>query len=280
MERSTLFAVDELNRAGGIDGRKLQLVIKDTAADADKAVKAARELIAAGVVAIIGPGTSSEAVAVIEQVTRAAPHADDLAGRDVAAADDAGGRRHLLSHHRSDAFQGRVLAQRIYDDGHRTLALIYREDPYGEGLRDTITSAFTGLGGQITQAVGYPENKIMNFGAEAARLLPEESEADAVALLSFHEDGANITRDIQALGLATLPSFYGVDAVYSSEFATAGAPARGGRLDRHRTGGGDRRPELHQDQAGVHRADGRGERLRRRQLRCRVHRGAGIHRRG
>src|SRR5262245_12317264 len=62
MERSSLFAVDELNRAGGIDGQKLELVIKDTAADSAKAVKAARELIDAGVVAIIGPGTSSEAV--------------------------------------------------------------------------------------------------------------------------------------------------------------------------------------------------------------------------
>jgi ABC-type branched-subunit amino acid transport system substrate-binding protein len=223
MERSALFAVDELNRAGGIDGRKLQLLVKDTAADSAKAVKAARELIGAGVVVIIGPGTSSEAVAVIEQVTRAAKMpmiSPGATSPQLTTFDDDDTFFRTIA---SDAFQGKVLAQRIYDDGHRTLALIHRDDPYGVGLRDTISEAFAALGGQVTQVVSYGESKVMNFDAEVAALLPQNNEPDAVALLSFHEDGANITRDVQALGLSSLPSFYGVDGVYSVEFAMAGA---------------------------------------------------------
>jgi branched-chain amino acid transport system substrate-binding protein len=224
MERSALFAVDDLNGAGGIDGKKFQLIVKDTAADADKAVDAARELIDAGVLAIIGPGTSAEAVAVIEQVTRAARMPMISPGASsplLSTIDDADTFFRTIA---SDAFQGKVLAQRIHDDGHRKLALIHRDDPYGVGLRDTITEVFAGLGGEVTQAVDYEENKVMNFGDDVAELLPASDMPDAVALLSFHEDGANITRDVQALGLPAFPEFYGVDGVYSTEFAMAGAP--------------------------------------------------------
>jgi ABC-type branched-subunit amino acid transport system substrate-binding protein len=225
MERSALFAIEELNRAGGIGGRELALVIKDTAADSGRAVEAARELVDAGVVAIIGPGTSAEAVAVIEQVTRAAGMpmiSPGASSPQLSTLDDGDTFFRTIA---SDAFQGRVLAQRMHEDGHRTVSMIYRDDPYGAGLRDTITAAFTALGGEVVRSIAYDEGKLMNFGDEVAELLPAGATPDAVVLLSFHEDGANITRDIGARGLTTLPSFYGVDGVYSVEFAAAGAPA-------------------------------------------------------
>ena len=63
---SAKMVVDEINKAGGVKGRKLELVSYDTAGDATKAVQLATKLIKDdNVVAIIGPSTTGETMAVI-----------------------------------------------------------------------------------------------------------------------------------------------------------------------------------------------------------------------
>lgn len=66
-ERNTAkMIVDEINKAGGVKGRKLELVVYDTAGDATKAVQLATKLIKDDkVVTIIGPSTTGETMAVI-----------------------------------------------------------------------------------------------------------------------------------------------------------------------------------------------------------------------
>lgn len=66
-ERNTAkMVVDEINKAGGVKGRKLELVVYDTTGDATKAVQLATKLIKDDkVVAIIGPSTTGETMAVI-----------------------------------------------------------------------------------------------------------------------------------------------------------------------------------------------------------------------
>jgi branched-chain amino acid transport system substrate-binding protein len=63
---SAKMVVDEINKAGGVKGRKLELVVYDTTGDATKAVQLATKLIKDDkVVAIIGPSTTGETMAVI-----------------------------------------------------------------------------------------------------------------------------------------------------------------------------------------------------------------------
>lgn len=63
---SARMVIDEINKAGGIKGRRLELVVYDTAGDATKAVQLATKLIKDDkVVAIIGPSTTGETMAVI-----------------------------------------------------------------------------------------------------------------------------------------------------------------------------------------------------------------------
>jgi branched-chain amino acid transport system substrate-binding protein len=63
---SAKMVVEEINAAGGIKGRKIELVIYDTTGDATKAVQLATKLIKDDkVVAIIGPSTTGESMAVI-----------------------------------------------------------------------------------------------------------------------------------------------------------------------------------------------------------------------
>jgi branched-chain amino acid transport system substrate-binding protein len=61
--RTLQMLVDDTNRAGGILGRQIELVLMDSQGDADKAVSFARKLIDEnGVMAIIGPSTSGESL--------------------------------------------------------------------------------------------------------------------------------------------------------------------------------------------------------------------------
>jgi branched-chain amino acid transport system substrate-binding protein len=63
---SANMVIDEINKAGGVKGHKLELVAYDTGGDATKAVQLATKLIKDDkVVAIIGPSTTGETMAVI-----------------------------------------------------------------------------------------------------------------------------------------------------------------------------------------------------------------------
>jgi len=60
-EKTVQMLVEKINAAGGVNGRKLQLVVKDTAGSPEKAVSFAKQLIEEEkVLAIIGPSTSGE----------------------------------------------------------------------------------------------------------------------------------------------------------------------------------------------------------------------------
>lgn len=68
---SVQILVDEINKSGGIKGRLLELITYDTAGDATKAVQLANRLIKDdAVVAIIGPSTTGETMAVIPVVEK------------------------------------------------------------------------------------------------------------------------------------------------------------------------------------------------------------------
>ncbi|CAN2050590.1 branched-chain amino acid transport system substrate-binding protein [Candidatus Magnetomoraceae bacterium gMMP-1] len=61
-----LLAVEEINEAGGIKGQPLELIIKDDRNDPEIAQKVDKELIAEGVIAIIGHATSTMSLNVID----------------------------------------------------------------------------------------------------------------------------------------------------------------------------------------------------------------------
>src|ERR1700723_4613533 len=67
-----IFAVDAINAAGGVNGRKLEVITRDTQGDPTKAVNATQELISqAKVHAIWGPFNSGEALATTPIMARA-----------------------------------------------------------------------------------------------------------------------------------------------------------------------------------------------------------------
>jgi branched-chain amino acid transport system substrate-binding protein len=64
-ERTLRLVADAINASGGIDGRRIQLIVKDTGGSPEKAVSFAKQLIdEEQVFAIIGPATSGETMQV------------------------------------------------------------------------------------------------------------------------------------------------------------------------------------------------------------------------
>jgi branched-chain amino acid transport system substrate-binding protein len=71
-DRGVHHAVDAINAAGGVRGRKLELIVRDTQGDPTKAVNAAQEMISrARVHAIWGPTNSGESLATTPIMARA-----------------------------------------------------------------------------------------------------------------------------------------------------------------------------------------------------------------
>jgi branched-chain amino acid transport system substrate-binding protein len=70
--RGVMFAVDSINAAGGVKGRKIEVITRDTQGDPTKAVNATQELISqAKVHAMWGPFNSGEALATTPIMARA-----------------------------------------------------------------------------------------------------------------------------------------------------------------------------------------------------------------
>src|SRR5258708_23209667 len=71
INRGIQLAVQEINAAGGIDGRQIELITRDTQSDPTKAVNGAAELTRGQKVsAVFGPVNSGESLAVVPLLAR------------------------------------------------------------------------------------------------------------------------------------------------------------------------------------------------------------------
>lgn len=84
----------------------------------------------------------------------------------------------------SDLLQGEVLGNLISEDGHKTLGIIFQNDPYGTGLRDAIQATFEGAGGTVVATAGFNVGDAQ-FDAQVETIKAENP--DAVAIVSFDQ---------------------------------------------------------------------------------------------
>src|SRR5689334_24541034 len=71
INRGVQLAVEEINKAGGIDGRQIELITRDTQSDPTKAVNGAAELTRGQKVSVVfGPVNSGESLAVVPLLAR------------------------------------------------------------------------------------------------------------------------------------------------------------------------------------------------------------------
>ena len=179
-------AIDE----AGVD-HTVEVVHEDNGGGADPqaAVQAARKLTSSdGASCIAGAWASSdtiptaESVTIPEEVTLVSPAStsDEITGLD----DDGLVNRTAPP----DSFQGPTLANYVADElggaEGKTVNIGARNDAYGNGLAETFSAAWEGLGGEIGAEEIY-DPKLPNYDTEAASIVG--GSPDAIVIIDFPE---------------------------------------------------------------------------------------------
>ena len=221
-KNSAQMAIKEINDAGGVNGKMLELLVKDSQLDGPTGVQAAKDLSDAGAVVIVGAAASSVTLYTSQNQTIAdgmpliSPSSTSPL---ITTLDDNDTVWRTIA---SDAFQGVILANLLLDDGINSVSGVYRDDAYGGGLWEAFKETYENFGGTILAEVSYPDSKEIDFGGEVTALY-NNGTPDAVVIISFFTDGANITRDLVSAGHADT-QLYGVDGNFGAAMLTNGAP--------------------------------------------------------
>lgn len=198
----TIFAVEEINRAGGINGKRLELVIRDDEGKAGSAQTAARELIAAGVTAIVGPMTSSMAMATVpvindSPVVMISPTVStgDLSGKD----------DNFLRIYPTNAQKTLLLAEYVRTSlGLTRLAVVYdlSNRSYTDDWRREFTRRFEALGGAVAPVITFDASGQTDYLSVARTLLAKKPQG--VLILAGAVDAAMFCQQIRKLDASTL----------------------------------------------------------------------------
>src|SRR3989344_6023695 len=152
--RAIQVAVEEINNAGGVKGRQLEIVTEDGKCDPQAAGTAAQKLVNIDKVKIIiGGACSGETLAAAEitepaEVILISPSASSP---KVTEAGD-----FVFRTYPSDALAGRIAAKYAYEKLNVRKAAVFTElTDYSQGLREVYKEAFADLGGQIVSDETY-----------------------------------------------------------------------------------------------------------------------------
>lgn len=155
MKLAAELAAEEINAAGGIDGRPIELLARDDFANPDSAVYVATDLKSAGVAAIIGhlwSGTTLAAAPVYNSGEDAV--AAISPSSSAPAVSGAGPWTFRLCP--SDLEHGAALARWIKNRlGLERGAVLYLNDEYGRGVRQTFAAEFARLRGELAAIDPY-----------------------------------------------------------------------------------------------------------------------------
>ena len=195
-------AVEEINAKGGVRGRKIELVVRDDFAEPDSAVRVATELYASDVVAVVGhlySGTTLAAAPVYNGGSRPlAAIATSSSAPDVSNAGD-----WVFRVCPSDLAHGAALARWVTDrlDLHRG-AVLYLNDAYGRGVRETFEDEFRRREGVIVSSDPYLGDR-PQVGPFVERLA-RDTTAQFLVVAGNRADAEVILREVRARGL-TIP---------------------------------------------------------------------------
>jgi len=191
-------AVDELNTAGGVLGRKLRLLVEDDQSKPEEASNAVTKLVTQDkVVAVIGEVASRRtlAAAPISQRYQIPMITPASTNEKVTEVGDYVFRVCFI-----DPFQGEVLAKFAYNDLKARKVAILRDQSqdYSVGLTDSVSQHFARLGGQVIPPVSYSSGDA-DFKAALTRIRSEKP--DVLFATGYYSEAAIITRQARELGM-------------------------------------------------------------------------------
>lgn len=183
-----ILAVEQFNRAGGLDGRMVELIVRDDAQSKATAARAAAELVEAKVEAVIGPFTSSMAEVIVPIMSHAgifqiSPTITSMAfyGRD----------DNLFRINRTTRDNARDYARVLLGRGQRQISVAYdmRNRAFTQSWLAEFREAVAMGGGQVVGEVPYISGPEADFADVVHRLLRNQPDC-----LFFIADALDVAR--------------------------------------------------------------------------------------
>ncbi len=191
-----ILAVEQRNAAGGIKGRMVELVIKDDKQNPDTIKQIMTDLTGRNIELIIGPMTSSMAMAAMPVVraTKSILLSPTVTTTDLVGKDD----NFLRVIATTTSYSSKSAHYQYEKLGVRSVAVIYDENnkSYTESWLNGFRKAFEGLGGSVVIVKTFNSAKEPVFNKLARELV--NSKSDAVLIISNAVDAAMLCQQIRA----------------------------------------------------------------------------------
>jgi len=193
-----LMAASELNQAGGINGRKIDVMIEDDKGSPEEAARLAAKLIDQDkVVAIIAGGTSGNSRAAAPKAQ--ASHIPLISPSSTDPAVTQTGN-YIFRACFVDTFQGEVMANFAVNTLKAKKAAIMTDfnSPYSKGLTEYFKLSFGRLGGTIVSEQTYTQGDA-DFKGQLSTI--RSAEPDVIYIPGYYGDVALIVKQARMIGL-------------------------------------------------------------------------------
>ncbi|MCC2592630.1 ABC transporter substrate-binding protein [Tessaracoccus sp. OS52] len=195
-------AIDEVNEAGGIDGKQIELVEVDNKSEAAEATTLATRLMSSdGVLACMGPATSGNFKATIPVAQdNQVPVVSGSATADDVTVDADGVKEYAFRICFNDSFQGTIMAKFAAENLGAGTAVIVQDNSsdYATGLAAAFQSEFENLGGSIAGTEGFTAGDT-DFNSILTRLRGQDF--DLVYLPGYYSEAGLIIKQARELGI-------------------------------------------------------------------------------
>ena len=196
------FAVDQVNAAGGAGGCQIEMVLRDTQVDPKVGVDAAKALVdLEGVSVLLGAVSSGVSMPILTSVTvpggvmqmSCCPSATAFTG----LAEEGKTNGLWFRTFATTAVQSAVGAKVAADKGYKTVAILYKNDDWGQDMARLIAADFAAVGVEVTATVAINDGQ-PSYRAEVAEALGGQPEALYLAL--YPAEGTAAVREWVSLG--------------------------------------------------------------------------------
>jgi ABC-type branched-subunit amino acid transport system substrate-binding protein len=179
-------AVDDINAAGGYNGKDV-VQVKADSGDGTPDIAGAQtdKLLAANADVVVGAASSSVSLSVIDKITGAGVVQFSPANTSTSLDDPKVDPKNLYFRTApSDVLQGAVMSNLVIGDGKNNVAIMARQDSYGEALATQVAKGIKAGGGTVATKQLYSADAT-NFTAEVNKVAA--TKPDAIVLIAFNE---------------------------------------------------------------------------------------------
>lgn len=195
-------AIKEINEAGGINGKTIELVEYDTKSDEAEATTLGKKLMGQDkVIAILGPATSGAFKAEIPDANNyKVPVISGSATADDVTVANGKVQEYAFRICFSDSYQGTTMATFAAEKLGASKAVILKDSTsdYALGLAKNFTSTFTAAGGEIVAEESYTTND-KDFNAILTKV--KDLGAEVIFIPGYYQQAGLIIKQARDLGI-------------------------------------------------------------------------------